>query len=198
VVAGAEVAEFESAAQRRAARSREAAVVYLPQLAESAAQARRSAAPEPSVQQAAALLPEEPAALDVGAVLPRVAEHAAVAPEAAQRAAAGEQVAAEASAWAAVQRPGAAVRVGAAAPRPEAVVPGGVAAEEARPQEARDAAEVPQQAGELQREVRDAQAAALPSAAPWVFHQAQALPWPAPSPAAQFARAMQRLQIASP
>jgi hypothetical protein len=155
--------------------------------------AQRSAELEASGQQAAAPLPEEPEALDVGAALLRGAEHAAVAPEAAQRGAAVQRVAAEASAWAAVQRPGAAVRVGAAAPRLEAVVPGGAAAGVARRQEARAAA-----AGELQQEVRDARAAALPSAAPWVFHQAQALPWPAPSPAAQFARAMPRLQIASP
>ncbi len=139
--------------------------------------------------QAAALLPEEPEALDVWAVLRR-AEHAAVAPKAAQPVAAAEQ--GEAVAPGAAEEPlrEAAERVEAAAPRPEAVVRAGVA-EVARRQAARDAA------GVRQREVRDAPAAALPSAAPWVFHPARVLPWPAPSPAAQFARAMERLRIAS-
>jgi ribonuclease E len=183
--------EFESAAQRRAAGSTQQAVVYRPQVAaELAAQGQRSAESEASVAQAAALLPEEPEALDVWAVLRR-AEHAAEAPKAAQPVAVAEQAEVVAPGAAVEPQREAAVRVEAAAPQPEAVVRA-VAAEVARRREARDAA------GVLHREVRDARAAALPSAAPWVFHQAQAPPWPARSPAAQFARAMKRLRIASP
>jgi len=129
------------------------------------------------VAQAAALLPEEPEALDVWAVLRR-AEHAAVAPKAAQPVAAAEQGEAVAPGAAEEPQREAAERVEAAALRLEAVVRGAAA-------------------GVLQREVQDARAAALPSAAPWVFHPARVLPWPAPSPAAQFARAMERLRIAS-
>jgi hypothetical protein len=40
--------------------------------------------------------------------------------------------------------------------------------------------------------------AALPSAVPWVFRRGQPPPWPAPSPAAQLARAMERARIATP
>jgi hypothetical protein len=83
------------------------------------------------------------------------------------------------------------------------------------PQQAgRDAAEEPRQAAEawgaaavllgearavavLLRAVPDAQAA-LPSAVPWAFRRDQVPPWPAPSPAVRFARATERLRIASP
>jgi hypothetical protein len=130
------------------------------------------AQPEASVAQAVVLLPEEPVALDARVVLP-LAEHAAVAPKEAQLAAAVEQGEAVAPGAAEEPRREAAVRVEAAAQQPEAVVRA-VAAEVARRQEARDAA------GVRQREVRDARAAALLSAAPWVFHRAQAPPWPAP------------------
>jgi hypothetical protein len=41
-------------------------------------------------------------------------------------------------------------------------------------------------------------AAARPSGAPWAFHPARVLPWPVPPPAARFAHAMQRSQIAPP
>jgi hypothetical protein len=180
------VAQFESAERLQAIVLRRRAAVPVPEhffaetvpvhfLAEAAAQAQRSAEPEVLAGQAVAWLPEESAARDVAAVRPRVAGHAEVAPEA---------------------------RVGAAAPqpeargaeavlRPEAAAQGGVA--EVAPQpEARDAAEV------LPRAAPGARAAARPSAAPLVFRRDPALPWPAPSPAARFAHAMERLQIASP
>jgi hypothetical protein len=183
------VAQFESAERLQAIVLRRRAAVPVPEhffaetvpvhfLAEAAAQAQRSAEPEVLAGQAVPWLPEELAARDVAAVRPRVAGHAGVAPEAAE------------------------ARVGAAAPqpeargaevvlRPEAAAQGGVA--EVAPQpEARDAAEV------LQRAAPGARAAARPSAAPLVFRRVPALPWPAPSPAARFAHAMERLQIASP
>jgi hypothetical protein len=185
------VAQFESVAQQRVARSMEAAAVCHPQAAaEPAAQepAQRLAEPGASVVQAVALLPEEPEALDAGAVL-RQAEHAAEAPKAAQPVAAAEQV--EAPGAAEEPQREVAERVEGVVPR-LGVVARGVAAEVARRQAARDAVVA------LQREVRDARAAARPSAAPWVSHQAQAPPWPAPSPAVQFALAMQRQQTALP
>ena len=79
-----------------------------------------------------------------------------------------------------------------------------------------DAAEEPQQeaAAVQQREARGAavallrgaapdvrvvqRRAALPSAVPWVFRRGQAPPWPAPQPAVQLARAMERARIATP
>jgi hypothetical protein len=66
------------------------------------------------------------------------------------------------------------------------------------PQQAgRDAAEEPRAVAVLLRAVPDAQAA-LPSAVPWAFRRDQVPPWPAPSPAVRFARATERLRIASP
>jgi hypothetical protein len=78
-----------------------------------------------------------------------------------------------------------------------------------------DAAEEPQQeaaasveAAVRQREARGAVAllreavpdvrVVLPSAGPWVFRRDQAPPWPAPQPAGQLARAMERSRIATP
>jgi hypothetical protein len=166
-------AEFESAESRQAA-------VCLPRMAVSATQARRSAESVASVGQAAALQPEESAAQDAVAVLPRVAGYAGVAPVAAQDAA--EAPRQEVEAW-----------VGAAAPRPEAVARVGAAA--LQPEAAgRDAAEEVAR----RRVAPGEQVVALPSAAPWVFHRDQAPPWPARSPAAPFARARQWLRIASP
>jgi len=101
----------------------------------------------------------------------------------------------EAAAWDVVEEPAARHAVvprqavawaGAAGLRPEAVR-----------QEARDAPAV----------LRGAQPLALPSAvqplvlplaAPWVCRRDQALPWPAPQPAARSARAIACLQIALP
>ena len=88
------------------------------------------------------------------------------------------------------------------------------AAEELRLEAAAwDAAAVPRQVAAVrQREARGAaallrgaapdvrvvqQRAALPSAVPWVFRRGQAPPWPAPQPAAQLARAMERSRIAT-
>jgi hypothetical protein len=173
VAAGA--AQFESAEQLPAHFSAEAVPAHF--FAEAAAlvpcsgqpKAQRSAAPEALAERAAVPRPEESAAWDAAAVPLRVAGHAGVAPEAA--------------AWvvAAVLQPGAAaVQVG--------------VAEGARQPEARDAAEVrrPEAPGVRVR------VAARPSAALSVFHRAQALPWPARPPAAQFAHVMRGLRVASP
>ena len=85
-------------------------------------------------------------------------------------------------AWAAVE-----------VPLQAAAVPGAVAGQ----QQAAQDVEV------LQPEVPGERPAALPlvvlpSAAAWVFHRDQALPWPVPQPMARFARATACLQIASP
>ena len=80
----------------------------------------------------------------------------------------------EVAAWAEAEEPQQEVAwVGAAVRRPEAVRQGAWGAPAAP--------------------LRGAQPSAPPSAAPWVFRRDQALPWPAPSPAARFARAMARL-----
>jgi hypothetical protein len=55
-----------------------------------------------------------------------------------------------------------------------------------------------QDAEGLQQAVPGGRAAELPSAVAWAFHRDQVLPWPVPQPAARFARATARLQIASP
>jgi hypothetical protein len=62
------------------------------------------------------------------------------------------------------------------------------------------AAAVQAQAGVAVRppEAPGARAAGRPLVVPLVFRRDPALPWPAPSPAARFAHAMERLQIASP
>jgi len=76
-------------------------------------------------------------------------------------------------------------------------VPQQAAAEQAgveaavRQREARGAAAAPRRAAP---DVR----VALPSAVPWVFRRGQPPPWPAPPPAAQLARAMERTRIATP
>jgi hypothetical protein len=172
--------------------------------AEAAAQARRSAEPEVLAGRAVARLPEESAARDVVAVPPRVAGHAGVAAEAALDAA--EAPRPEAAAWVAAAVPrleaaaargaagvlqqGAAVQAGAVVLQPAAAaVQAGVAV---RPPEARDAAAV------LRPAAPGARAAGRPLVVPLVFRRDPALPWPAPSPAARFAHAMERLQIASP
>jgi hypothetical protein len=49
----------------------------------------------------------------------------------------------------------------------------------------------------LRRAVLDVRAA-LPSGVPWVFRRGPPPPWPAPQPAAQLARAMERARIATP
>jgi hypothetical protein len=208
VAAGA--AQFESAERLPAVVLRRPAVavpvhffaeaVPAQSFAEAAGQAQRSAEPEvphsaePEVSagQAAARLPEESAARHAAAVPLRVAGHAGVAPEAAQDAA--EEPRPEAAAWVAVAVPrleAAAARGAAGVLQPEAAVPAGVA-EVVRRAAAQDAAEV------LRRAAPGARAAARPAVAPSVFHRDPALPWPAPSPAARFAHAMERLQIASP
>ena len=162
--------------------------------AEAAAQAQRSvelevqhlAEPEVLAGQAVAPLPEESAARDAAAEPPWAAGHAGVAQEAAQDA--GEEPRPEAAAWVAAAVP----RLGAAAARGAAGVlqPGAAAqvgvAEVARQPAARDAAEVPRPAAPGVR----VRARARPSAVLSVFRRDQALPWPAPSPAAGFARAM--------
>ena len=84
----------------------------------------------------------------------------------------------------------AAPRAGAvAAPHAEAA-----AVEAPRAEEAAVAAQV---AAALQRAAPVA-AAGLPSAAAWAFRRDQVLPWPAPSPAARFARATAQQSTASP
>jgi hypothetical protein len=132
-------------------------------------------------------LPAPSARLAV-AVLPRAAGHAGVAPQAVRDAAGAPQQAAEVLVGAAVPRPEAAVPVGAevAALRPEAAARAGVA-EAARQQEAA----APGARAVLRRAV-------LPSAVPWVFRRDQPPPWPAPRPAARFARANERRRIALP
>src|SRR5216684_4250499 len=148
--------------------------------AEAAAQAQRSvelevqhlAEPEVLAGQAVAPLPEESAARDAAAELPRVAGHAGVAPEAA------EEARPEAAAWVAAAVPrleGAAARVG--------------VAEVARQPEAQDAAEVLRPAAPGVR----VRARARPSAGLSVFRRDRLHRRPAPSPAARFARAMARL-----
>jgi hypothetical protein len=156
------------------------------------AQARRSAEPEVLAGRAVARLPEESAARDVVAVPPRAAGHAGVAAEAALDAA--EAPRPEAAAWVATAVP----RLEAAAARGAAGVLQQGAAVQAqagvavRPPEARDAAAV------LRPAAPGARAAGRPLVVPLVFRRDPALPWPAPSPAARFAHAMERLQIASP
>jgi len=136
--------------------------------AQVAARARRLAGPVVSAGQASALPLEEPAAWDE-VVAPRRA--------AARDVAAAPQQ--EVAAWAEAEEPQQEVAwVGAAVRRPEAVRQGAWGAPAAP--------------------LRGAQPSAPPSAAPWVFRRDQALPWPAPQPAARFARAMQGLQIALP
>jgi hypothetical protein len=156
--------------------------------AEAAAQAQRSAEPEvqhlaePEVLagQAVVRLPEESAARYVAAVPLPVAGHAGVAPEAAQDAAEAPRQEAEA-------------QVAAAVPRLEAAARAGVAEVVRQPVARRDAAEV------LRRAARGARAAAArPSAVLSVFRRDRLHRRPAPSPAARFAHAMVRLQIASP
>ena len=97
----------------------------------------------------------------------------------------------EAAAWDAAEEPQqeAAARVGAAVPRQVAAA--------VQQREAQGAA------GALLRgAVPDVpvvqRRAALPSAVPWVFRRGQAPPWPAPQPAVQLARAMERARIATP
>jgi hypothetical protein len=179
-------AVFESAAQPRAAGLSEAVVAACrPRMAGFAAQARRLAEPEVLAQQAAPQ-PVAAAGLDVSAQ-PRAA-HAAGVPEAVARGAAEEPL------------PEVEARVGAAVRRPEAVARAGVA--EQRPEAAAQAAAVRQPAGAVldaavqQREVRDARAAALPSAG--AFHPCPARLSLAPAAAERFVRAMQRPRIASP
>jgi hypothetical protein len=96
----------------------------------------------------------------------------------------------EVAAWdaAAERQQEAAARVGAAVPQQAAEQAGVEAA--VRQRAARGAA-APRRAAP---DVR----AALPSAVPWVFRRGQHPPWPAPPPAAQLARAMERARIATP
>ncbi len=98
----------------------------------------------------------------------------------------------EVAAWDAAAEPQqeVAARVGAAVPQQAAAEQAGVEAA-VRQREARGAAAAPRRAA---RDVR----AALPSAVPWVFRRGQPPPWPAPPPAAQLARAMERARIATP
>jgi hypothetical protein len=116
------------------------------------------------------------------------AEQAAALPPGARDAVVGPQQ--EAVAWDAAEEPQqeAAASVEAAVPRQVAAV---------RQREARGAAEVLLRAAPDVRVVQ--RRAALPSAVLWVFHRDQLLPSarPAPQPAARFARAVERLQIAS-
>jgi hypothetical protein len=128
-----------------------------------------------SAQPAAALRPEEPAAWDA-AVLPEAAVAvwvAAAVPrqaEAARVAAAEQQQAAQDAAL--VQQP-----------------------------EVQDAVVVQQPAAPDAAVLQPAAPgvpAELPSAAAWVFHRDQVLPWPVPQPAARFVRVMACLQIAAP
>src|SRR6266852_5004688 len=140
--------------------------------AEAAAQAQRSvelevqhlAEPEVLAGQAVAPLPEESAARDAAAELPRVAGHAGVAPEAAEEAL--PEAAARGAAG--VLQPGAAVQVG--------------VAEVARQPEAQDAAEVLRPAAPGVR----VRARARPSAGLSVFRRDRLHRRPAPSPAARF------------
>jgi hypothetical protein len=102
------------------------------------------------------------------------------------------QQAAGAAAWDAAAEPQqeAAARVGAAVPQQAAAV---------RQREARGAAAGALLQGAAAPDVRVVQRrAALPSAAPWVFRRGQPPPWPAPQPAGQLARAMERSRIATP
>ena len=161
--------------------------------AEFAVQARRLAGPVVSAGQAAALPLEEPAGLDAVEAPQQVAVawDAAVAPQ---------QVAAWVGA-AEVPQQEAAARDAVEVPQPEAVARAWVGEEAVRQQEVRGAAAVPLR-GAVLRAVPDARVveprAAHPSAVLWVFRRDQALPWPAPSPAARFAHAMKSLRIASP
>jgi len=161
--------------------------------AEAAAQAQRLvelevqhlAEPEVLAGQAVAPLPEESAARDAAAELPRVAGHAGVAPEAA------EEARPEAAAWVAAAVPrleAAAARGAAGVLQPGAAVQVGVA-EVARQPEAQDAAEVLRPAAPGVR----VRARARPSAGLSVFRRDRLHRRPAPSPAARFARAMARL-----
>jgi hypothetical protein len=135
-----------------------------------------------SAEQAAALPPGEPVARDATVVPQRevAAWDAAVGPQQ------------EAVAWDAAEEPQQ------EAASVEAAVPRQVAAGAVRQREARGAAEVLLRAAAP--DVRVVQRrAALPSAALWVFHRGQLRrpARPAPQPAARFARAMERLRIAS-
>jgi hypothetical protein len=126
--------------------------------------------------------------LDVSAQ-PRAA-HAAGVPEAVARGAAEEPLPeVEARVGAAVRRPEAVARAGVAEQRPEAAAQAGAEA-------VRQPAGVVLDAAVQQRAVRDARAAALPSAG--AFHPCPARLSLAPAAAERFARAMQRPRIASP
>ena len=117
------------------------------------------------------------------------AEQAAALPPGARDAVVGPQQ--EAVAWDAAEEPQqeAAASVEAAVPRQVAAV---------RQREARGAAAGALLQGAAAPDVRVVQRrAALPSAAPWVFRRGQPPPWPAPQPAGQLARAMERSRIAS-
>ena len=80
------------------------------------------------------------------------------------------------------------------------VVP--VLQQEERAAAQRAAVAAPDAVARLREVAPGAPAADLPSAvawaAVWVFHRDQVLPWPAPQPAAWFARATACLQTASP
>ena len=117
------------------------------------------------------------------------AEQAAALPPGARDAVVGPQQ--EAVAWDAAEEPQqeAAASVEAAVPRQVAAV---------RQREARGAAAGALLQGAAAPDVRVVQRrAALPWAAPWVFRRGQPPPWPAPQPAGQLARAMERSRIAS-
>jgi hypothetical protein len=175
--------QFESVARLPAARLMPEAALRQPAAeqelarssAEAAAVAQRLAEPEALVAQAAARQPEESAGQDVASVRAAAASDAQVGLLRAAQNVAG------------VPRPEAEARVATVLLREAA--PAGL---EVRQREARDAA------GVLPRAAPGVRAAARPSAEPWVCHRDQAPPWPALSPAVLFARAMERLRIASP
>jgi hypothetical protein len=155
--------------------------------AEAAVQARRLAGPAASAEQAAELPPGEPLARDA-TVVPQQAVGAAWD--------AAEELQQEVAAWDAAAEPQqeAAARVGAAVPQQAAAEPAGVEAA-VRQREARGAAALLRGAAPDVRVAR--RRAALPSAVPWVFRRGLAPPWPAPPPAGQLARAMERSRIAT-
>ena len=132
-------------------------------------QARRLAGPAASAEQAAALPPAEPVARDA-MVVPQQAVAAVLD--------AAEELRLEAAAWDAAEEP---QQEAAAVQQREAQGAAGALLRGAVP-------DVPV----VQRR------AALPSAVPWVFRRGQAPPWPAPQPAVQLARAMERARIATP
>jgi len=131
-------------------------------------QARRLAGPAASAEQAAALPPAEPVARDA-MVVPQQAVAAVWDAVVVQRL--------EAAAWDAAEEP-----------QQEAAA--------VQQREARGAAALLRGAVPDVRVVQ--RRAALPSAVPWVFRRGQAPPWPAPQPAVQLARAMERARIATP